>query len=158
MIYENAGLLRKSMLLRLLGLTLVLSIAFIEPSQAQCISFARNVVKPLLDPYIHDGNYNATYMEEGESAELYKTFFKGESYRLVVKGVDDLPQVHIRLLDNQRNIIFDNANHNFVNVWNFAAENTGTMIVHISIPEKEGGGKIVGGCVAILFGVENKRR
>jgi hypothetical protein len=32
------------------------------------------------------------------------------------------------------------------------------MIVHISIPEKEGGGKIVGGCVAILFGVENKRR
>ncbi len=158
MIYENAGLLRTSMLFRLLGITLLLSLVFIEPSQAQCISFARNVVKPLLDPYVHDGNYNATYMEEGESAELYKTFFKGENYRLVVKGVDDLPQVHIRLLDDQRNIIFDNANHNFVNVWSFSAETTGTMIVHINIPEKEGRDRVVGGCVAILFGVESKRR
>ncbi|GAO28654.1 hypothetical protein [Geofilum rubicundum] len=124
----------------------------------QCISFARNIAKPLLEDYIHDGNYNATYMEEGESAELYKTFFQDEEYRLVVSGVESLPQIHIRLLDDQRNVIFDNANHDFAQVWDFKAETTGTLIVYLKIPDSEEGTQITGGCIAILFGVESTGR
>lgn len=143
---------------RLFSIVFLVLLTAFGHTQAQCLSFARNIAKPLLDPYIHDGNYNATYMEEGESAELYKTFFKGENYRLVVSGIDELPQIHIRLLDDQRNVMFDNLNHNFVNVWNFTAENTGTMIVHIKIPDAEENKKIIGGCIAILFGVEAEGR
>ncbi len=124
----------------------------------QCVSFARNIAKPLLLEYVHDGNYNATYMEEGESAELYKTFFEDQEYRLVVSGVESLPQLHIRLLDDQRNIVFDNANHDFAQTWDFKAETTGTMIVYIKIPENEEGSQITGGCIAILFGVKSDGR
>lgn len=134
-----------------------LFIAFIVPvnnAQAQCISFARNIAKPQLAPFIHDGNYNATYMEEGESAELYKTFFAGEEYRLVVATVESLPKLRIRILDDQRNVIFDNADHQFAQVWDFEAKSSGTMIVYINVPDTKQKSTVLGGCVAILFGVK----
>ncbi len=137
---------------------LVFLFSIMEGVSGQCVSFARNIAKPLLQEYIHDGNFNATYMEEGESAELYKTFFEDQEYRLVVAGVESLPQLHIRLLDDQRNIVFDNANHDFSQVWDFKAETTGTMIVYIKIPENEEGSQITGGCIAILFGVKSDGR
>lgn len=121
----------------------------------QCISFARSIAKPQLAPYIHDGNYNATFMEEGESADLYKTFFEGEEYRLVVAAVESLPKLRIRVLDDQRNEIFDNANHQFAQVWDFVAKTTGTMIVHIDVPDQKKSETITGGCVAILFGIKS---
>jgi hypothetical protein len=144
-------------LFRLLFLPLFLFL-MMGSAFGQCISFARNIAKPLLQEYIHDGNYNATYMEEGESAELYKTFFEGEEYRLVEAAVDSLPQLHIRLLDDQRNVVFDNANHDFAQVWDFKAETTGTLIVYIKIPENDAGSHITGGCIAILFGVNSPGR
>lgn len=121
---------------------------------SQCISFARNIAKPQLAPFIHDGNYNATFMEEGESAELYKTFFEGEEYRLVVATVESLPKLRIRILDDQRNIVFDNADHQYAQVWDFDAKTTGTLIVHIKVPDDKQSTSVRGGCVAILFGVK----
>lgn len=137
---------------------LVFLISMLESASGQCVSFARNIAKPLLQEYIHDGNFNATYMEEGESAELYKTFFEDQEYRLVVSGVESLPKLHIRLLDDQRHIVFDNANHDFSQVWDFKAETTGTMIVYIKIPDNEQGSQVTGGCIAILFGVKSDGR
>lgn len=126
-------------------------------SSAQCISFARNIAKPKLAPFVHDGNYNAAYMEEGESAELYKTFFQGEEYRLVVTGIESLPRLRIRLLDDRRDVVFDNADHNFVQEWDFTAYTTGTMIVQVRVTD-DGNDNYTGGCVAIMFGVKASGR
>ena len=139
-------------------LVLFLLFLLLGSASGQCVSFARNIAKPLLQEFIHDGNYNATYMAEGESAELYKTFFEDEEYRLVVAAVDSLPPLHVRLMDDQRNVVFDNANHDFAMVWDFTAETTGTMIVYVKIPENEQGSQITGGCIAILFGVKSTGR
>ena len=143
----------------IISLLLLLLIAgFGLQAQSPCHSFARNIAKPLLEDFIHDGNYNATYLEEGESAELYKTFYEGQSYRLVVAVVDQLPSARVRLLDSKRNVVFDNANYEMASVWDFVAESTGTMIVQIKLPEPADEANIVGGCIAILFGVENTGR
>ena len=133
----------------------VVSIFFANNGYSQCISFARNIAKPQLAPFIHDGNYNATYMEEGESAELYKTFFEGEEYRLVVAAVESLPKPRIRILDDQRNVIFDNADHQFAQVWDFQAKTTGTLVVHIKVPDDKQKSNVSGGCIAILFGIKS---
>jgi len=121
---------------------------------AQCLSFAKIVAKPQLDPFTHDGNYNATLMEEGESAELNKTFFSGEEYRLVLAAVEALPKnIRIRLLNQQRKVIYDNADHNYTYVWDFKLETTENLIIHIKIPDEQGD-KIRGGCIAIMFGIK----
>ena len=131
-------------------------------SNAQCIGFARSMAKPKLVPYIHDGNYNATFIEEGESAELYKTFFKGQEYRMVFDAVENLPRnVRIRILDAQRNIIFDNADHNYAYVWDFESKTNETLTIHIKVPESNPeNDTLIGGCIAVLFGVksEGKRK
>ncbi|ASB50790.1 hypothetical protein CDL62_17340 [Alkalitalea saponilacus] len=135
---------------------LVLIVAFWSGVEvtAQCISFARNIARPQLEPFTHDGNFNATYMEEGESAELYKTFFEGEEYRLVVSAVESLPELHIQVLDEHRHVVFDNKNYENAQVWDFTAETTGTMIVFVRVPDR-GMETITGGCVALLFGVKS---
>ena len=140
---------------------ILLSIVLTVNAYTQCISYARGIAKPKLAPFIHDGNYNATFIEEGESAELYKTFFSGQEYRLVFDAVENLPKnVRIRILDEQKNIIFDNADHNYAYVWDFESQTTETLTIHIKIPENNPeNDTFVGGCVAILFGVkpEGKR-
>ena len=129
---------------------------------AQCIGFARSIAKPKLAPYIHDGNYNATFIEEGESAELYKTFFKGQEYRMVLGVVENLPKnVRIRILDAQKNVIFDNADHNYAYVWDFESKTNETLTIHIKIPESNPeNDTFIGGCITVLFGVksEGKRK
>jgi len=123
---------------------------------SQCISFARNIAKPQLAPFIHDGNYNATYIEEGESAELHKTFFEGEEYRLVVSAVESMPKLRIRIMDDQRNVIFDNADHQFAQTWDFVAKATEALIVFIKVPDVKEKTSVMGGCVAILFGIKSE--
>ena len=122
---------------------------------SQCVSFARGIAKPLLAPFIHDGNYNATFMEEGESAELHKTFFRGEKYRLAFAAVEALPKnIRIRILNDQMKVIFDNAEHNYVYVWDFESESTENLIIHVKIPENPQSDIIKGGCIAVMFGIE----
>jgi hypothetical protein len=126
---------------------------------AQCLSFARQVAKPKLAPYTHDGNFNAAIMEEGESATINKTFFSGQEYRLVLATVDALPKnIRIRVVNQQRQIIFDNADHNYVYVWDFIAESTESLIINVKIPEDETSDKIIGGCIAIMFGFKVAER
>ena len=60
---------------------------------AQCKGFAKKVCKSELIPYIHDGNYNAAMLTEGEEADFYKTFYVDQQYRLVICGTESLPQV-----------------------------------------------------------------
>lgn len=134
-------------------LLIIIILSFSWQANAQCISFARNVVKPRLEPFVHDGNFSAAYMEEGESAELHKVFFEGEEYRLVVAGIDYLPKLRVVVMDENRVVVFDNAQHAFVQEWNFTAMSTGAMIVQIKVPDS-GNQNIMGGCVAILFGVK----
>jgi hypothetical protein len=55
-------------------LVLLLSVTTINVD-AQCKAFAKKVCLPELAPYVHDGNYHAAILVEGEEAELYKTFY-----------------------------------------------------------------------------------
>ena len=50
----------------------ILSLFLLLPflGNAQCKNFAKKVCKLELNPYIHDGNFNAAILTEGEDAEL----------------------------------------------------------------------------------------
>lgn len=129
-------------------------------TNAQCLSFAKNVGKPKLGNFVHDGNYNATILGVGETAELYKTFFADQKYRIVVCKIESLPNIHFRLVDEKNNILFDNKDHDFVDVWDFAVESTQMLVVKLKVLDdynnsEDGDTK---GCVAILFGIEKDKK
>ena len=74
---------------------LVLVVSFVllgTLSYGQCRTFAKTECKPSLEPYVHDGIFNATELSEGESAELYKTFYSNQNYRIAICGDKQLPK------------------------------------------------------------------
>ncbi|MBS2211016.1 hypothetical protein KEM09_06370 [Carboxylicivirga mesophila] len=122
---------------------------------SQCINFAKSVGKDYLGEYIHDGNYNATILEEGEKAELYKTFFSGQKYRVAIAKVEQLPDIHFRILDKEGNVLFDNIKYDYRLVWDFKVESTQMLIVELNVLEKStGADDLINGCVSVLFGLE----
>ncbi len=121
---------------------------------AQCVSFARAIAKPELSPFLHDGNFNATILGEGESIVLRKTVFQGQKYRLVIKGVPELPGLHYRVLDADSKVLFDNAAHDYTSKWDFDVQTTNTLQVEITVLEDEKPETSIGGCVAVLFGLQ----
>ncbi len=137
-------------------LLLVFLISIGNEMNAQCLSFAKKVGKPKLGNFVHDGNYNATILGAGETAELYKTFFKDQKYRIAVSKIDNLPDVHFRLVDENSNILFDNKDHNFIDVWDFTVETTQTLVIKLKVLDDYNSDETntSKGCVSVLFGIE----
>ena len=126
-----------------------------QEAQAQCKSFIKVSCLPQLKPYIHDGNFQAVVMSEGEEAEIYKTVFSGQSYRLFICIDDNIPTIEFVVSDIRRNILYDNRKNDNLKVWDFKPEVSQQIKVTIRIPksQKQGVGEqeYNYGCVAILF-------
>ncbi|WP_010664119.1 hypothetical protein [Marinilabilia salmonicolor] len=157
MLKENC---KKYLIKKVVRPLVIISVAFLTVffvsvnTVAQCSGFAKAVVKPELSPFLHDGNYNATILGEGETIVLRKTVFKGQKYRLLVKGVPELPKLHFRVLDANSGLLFDNSQVEFASSWDFDVQTTRTIEVEVSVPDDENPEIDTGGCVAILFGLE----
>lgn len=136
----------------------VLGLFFLSPqsAKAQCKTFAKTTCKSELLPYVHDGIYNATVLSEGETVELYKTFYSGQDYRIVVCGDDALPPVEFQILDGDRNVLFDNKNNNLSQSWDFKLSSSQMLVVSIQVQtSEEMSDEIKSGCVAVLVGFMN---
>lgn len=124
--------------------------------QAQCKAFVKSNCLPNLSPYIHDGSYQAVIMNEGEEAEIYKTIFAGQQYRLYLCIADNLPTVEFVISDIHRNILFDNRKNGNTKQWDFKPDASQQIKVTIRIPKPKNQGdeqELNFGCVGILFGL-----
>jgi len=126
---------------------------FAHPVNAQCKGFAKNLCKVELIGYIHDGNYHAAILTEGEEAELYKTFNAGQSYRLAVCNSDALPPIEFQVLDANKNVLYDNRQNNLDWKWDFIPQSSQQLkiVVHVPVSDQESEYPS-SGCVAIMFG------
>ena len=128
-----------------------------QDALSQCKSFVKSKCLPQLTPFIHDGNYQAVMMSEGEEAEVYKTIFAGQKYRLIICIDDALPNVEFVVSDIRRNILFDNRKNDNVKVWDFKSDASQQIkvIIRISKSQKESTGnqELIFGCVGMLFGI-----
>ncbi|MBI2968213.1 MAG: hypothetical protein HYY40_10435 [Bacteroidetes bacterium] len=147
----------KSTLLSLLTLVAI-SAGGITGGFAQCKTFTKKCL-PKLQPYIHNGQLNSTTLAESETAELMMTFYSGQNYRIQICAQDVLGNVQFSLLDQDRNVIFDNKEHNFSDHWDFNVNSTMRFIISVSIPapdSKAATNQIVqSGCVSVLVGFKD---
>ncbi|KAB2871221.1 MAG: hypothetical protein F9K37_03910 [Bacteroidales bacterium] len=135
----------------------ILSLFLLLPflGNAQCKNFAKKVCKLELNPYIHDGNFNAAILTEGEDAELFKTFYAGQEYRISVCGSESIPTVEFVVMDVDRKVLYTNAKNNFATSWDFKVEATQQLIIVVKVPtSNDKNTEIQSGCVAIMFGLK----
>lgn len=138
-------------------ITLAALVAFSVSANAQCKGFAKKLCKLELTGYIHDGNYHAAILTEGEEAELYKTFYSGQSYRLAVCGSEALPPIEFQVVDAYKNVLFDNKQHESTGTWDFTLESSQQLKIVVKVPVSEQKSEFPSsGCVSIMFGFQDK--
>ena len=125
---------------------------------AQCKAFAKKDCLPTLSPYTHDGNYHAAVLVEGEEAELYKTFYSDMEYRVAVVGEGKLPAVEFSIIDENKNVLYSNKDHNFAKTWDFKLESSKQLKLVVKVSSFNKPGDVpASGCVAIMFGFKVKK-
>lgn len=137
----------------------LISVLAIVPmaSQAQCKGFAKKICKMELSPYIHDGNYHAAVLTEGEEAELYKTFYSDQEYRIAICGSDALPDIQFEIIDASRNVLYSNKSKNYSRIWDFRLEASQQLKISIKVLSvSDNPAAIQSGCVSIMFGFKEK--
>jgi hypothetical protein len=123
----------------------------------QCKAFAKKTCLPELGAYTHDGNYHATFLSEGEEAELYKTFYSDMEYRLAICGDEALPPVEFTVIDADSNILFSSKKSNNAKTWDFKLQSSQQLRIFIKVGASgKQGGTPAKGCVAIMFGFKIK--
>jgi hypothetical protein len=137
-------------------ITILAALLLINTSvNAQCKGFAKKLCKLELTGYIHDGNYHAAILTEGEEAELYKTFYSGQNYRLAICGSETLPAIEFQVVDAYKNVIYDNRKHDNTGVWDFKLESSQQLKIVVKVPVSEQKSEFPNsGCVAIMFGFQ----
>jgi len=143
---------------KIFGILIIATVIVTLPNmvEAQCKNFAKKICKLELLPYVHDGIYNATVLSEGETAELYKTFYSGQEYRVTICGDENLPPVQFQVLDAERNVLYDNKKHQFAKSWDFKLESSKQLIISIQVQTSdELSDQILSGCVSVLVGFMN---
>ena len=124
----------------------------------QCKSFAKKVCIPELGVYVHDGNYHAAVLVEGEEAELYKTFYSDMKYRVAIVGEENLSNIEFKVLDASKNVIYSNKDANFAKTWDFELQSSQQLKLVVKVPEKSKAGETpASGCVSIMFGFKLKK-
>jgi len=142
----------------ILAIIAFLMLGFSLPNaQAQCKVFVKNSCLPQLAPYIHDGNYQAAILSAGEEAEIYKTIFAGQRYRLLICLEKPLPSVEFVVSDIRRNVLFDSRKNNNATFWDFKADASQQIKITIRVPKPQkqssGDQELIFGCVGVLFGL-----
>jgi hypothetical protein len=127
-------------------------------ANGQCKSFAKKICKLELIPYIHDGNYHAAILTEGEEAELYKTFYEGQEYRIAICGSDVLPNIEFKVIDANKNVLYNNRDHALSKLWDFKLESSQQLKIVVKVPVSSATKpetELLSGCVAIMFGFKD---
>ena len=135
-------------------LTLLMIIPVLGHSQ--CKHFAKQVCKKELTPYIHNGNYNAAILTEGETAEMYKTFYANQNYRIYICESSAMPKIRFQVLDINRNVLYDNKNNDYKMKWDFVPESSQQLIISLKVEDgkNDSDGEPISGCVAIMIGIK----
>ena len=144
-------------LIKVIIVAVVLCGAANNSINAQCKGFAKSLCKSELGSYLHDGNYHAAVLVEGEEAELYKTFYSGQKYRIAICATETLPGVEFKVVDAYKNVLFDNTKHNNVGTWDFTLESSQQLKIIVKVPLSNTKSEYPNsGCVSIMFGFQEK--
>jgi len=76
----------------------------------------------------------------------------------VLNQVDGyLKDVHFKIIDHNRKVLYDNADHDYAITWDFSLESSQQLKILVNVPvREEATEEIVSGCVSIMFGFKTE--
>lgn len=142
--------------LRIFSLALVMVVATASNLNSQCKSYIKRSCVPKLSPYAHSGQLNKTVLFPGDKAEIMLTFYSGMDYRIIVCSEVILGKVTYKVMDMDRNLIFDSAKEKDKGSFDFKVASTQQLMVEINVPQPVVQPEILPqGCVAVVVGYKD---
>jgi hypothetical protein len=120
---------------------------------SQCLDFVKTKGFEILDTekYVPEGRYDAMVLSEGDNLSVYKTFFRGKTYRIVVITEGQLESVHFQIKTMQGQIVYDSKDNPSSKFWDYTSDKNQNLIVFVDLlPPKTA--KVNSGCVAVVLG------
>jgi len=139
-------------------IVIIVGFAIFSPqAKSQCKEYLNLACKPMLRPYLHDGNYISSILAAGDSLEVIKMFYSDQLYRLVVCGFEQAVRLEFKVMDENRHIIFSNREIEFRRFWDFRPSETQRLIIVLKIPELGSSPENkIKACIGVLIGyIEN---
>ena len=141
------------MVKRFICLLFVAFVLISVDSDAQCKAFVKRSCLPLLPPFTTNGQINNAVFAPGDHAEMPLTFSDGFTYRVIVCSQEILGKINFKIMNNENQVVFDNADHDYVNLWDFKITSTQQVKLVINVPEEKTHNEIMHtGCVSIILG------
>ncbi len=122
-------------------------------TNAQCIDLVKSKGFTYLDTskYIPEARFNALPLRQGDDVDIYKSFFKGRSYRIVVVGAENMPKLNFKVTNFQRQVLYD-SNITKEESWDFVSDKNQNLIISVEVPDAKDKAKKESGCVAVVVG------
>ncbi len=121
--------------------------------KSQCIDFVKTTGFEILDTekFVPEGRFDALVLSEGDNLSVYKTFFRGKTYRVVVTTDETILAVHFQVKTMQGQVIYDNMENPTSKYWDYISDKNQNLMVYVDLlPSKTT--KINSGCVAVILG------
>jgi hypothetical protein len=131
---------------------IALSIVFAQHADAQCLDFAKAKGFAALDTvkYVPEGRVNAIPLSEGDMFDVYKPFFRGRQYKIVVVGADNMPKLNFKVTNFQQQVLYDSTTAGGTS-YEFTSETNQNLIISVEVPASETNAPKTG-CIAVIVG------
>ncbi|MCD4792726.1 MAG: hypothetical protein K8R54_05810 [Bacteroidales bacterium] len=139
--------------LKYIFLIAFISIFSFSKVNAQCIDLVKHKGFTYLDTskYIPEARFNALPLREGDDVDIYKSFFKGRNYRIVVVAADNMPKLNFKVTNFQRQTLYD-SKITKMESWDFVSDKNQNLIISVEVPKAKKDEKPQSGCVAVIVG------
>ncbi len=122
-------------------------------ASSQCNVFVKKKCMYKVSPFTSNGQVNTNTILAGQQVSLNLTFSAGQDYRIIVCSEEILGEVTFKILDKSKRVIFDSAQNNYPDFWDFKAKSTQPLTVEVTAPPSQSTSSVVpGGCLSVLVG------
>ena len=133
-------------------LLITLALTQVTLAMGQCKGFVKKNCGEAMGDYVPGESFNAAKLFPGDVAEVDMTFISEVDDRLLICSHEMLGDIQFQLSDEEGEVLYDNADHDFKESFDFRMEGTQTMKLKLMVPENEDSKINPQGCVAILLG------
>ena len=122
---------------------------------ASCRNFTQDGVSILTDnDFLPDGRFNSVKLSQGDKIEIYKPFYSGRDYLLIITAAENLPGITIEVKDISRKVIFKSDEPGSLHKFNYSPEKNQNLIISVKVVTSEEFEVTEIGCVAVVVGFQ----
>lgn len=141
----------------LLIFTIVISVTANAQLEFGCKKFTKSGLDRLDTlNFIHDGRYNAVKLNPGESFDVYKPFYRGKTYNIVMFCDESLPGISFEILTIHQDQVFKSPGGRKFQEFEYTSKKTQNLIIRVSVDQAKTDENYEEACVALLIGYKRK--